>query len=203
MAANATGPYGLKPLRHLDGSPWNGATRQCYISSAYATALYVGDPVLFSPTLAEKDPTGKLPTINKSGGTAGVLARGVIVSFEPLVTDLSKVYNPASTTRIANVCFDPDVVYKIRGSGVALTSVIPGQNAVMIASTAGSTVSGLSGMALDEGTTTAPNTTQNFTLHILGLLDREDNALAANAEYEVLLNTATLAAGRFLGITAS
>jgi len=201
--ANATGPYGLLPFRHRDGSPWNGATRQMYISAAYATALYVGDPVLFSPTLAEKDVTGKLPTINKSAGTAGTLVRGVITSFEPLVTDLTKVHNPASTERIANVCVDPDVIYKIRGSGVALTKAVPGQNAVMIATTAGSATTGLSGMSLDEGTTTAPTTTQNFTLHVLGIVNREDNSLAANAEYEVLLNTCENATGRFLGITAS
>jgi hypothetical protein len=73
----------------------------------------------------------------------------------------------------------------------------------MIADTAGSTTTGLSGMALDEGTTTAPTTTQNFTLHILGITDREDNSLLASAEYEVLLNTCENATGRFLGITAS
>jgi hypothetical protein len=166
--------------------------------------LYVGDPVLFSTTLADKDVTGKMFTIIKSAGTAGTLIRGVIVSFDPLPTDLTKVYNPASTERIANVCMDPDVIYKIRGDGgAALTKAVPGQNAVCIAKTAGSTATGLSGMALDEGTTTAPNTTQNFTLHIVGVHDKEDNTLAASAEYEVLLNTCENATGRFLGVTAS
>ena len=202
--ANATGSYGLRPLRHLNGAPWNGNTVKCYISDAYATALFIGDPVLLSPTLAEKDPTGYHPTINVSAGTAGTLIRGVITSFEPLQSDLSKQYNPASTERYANVCFDPDVVYAVRGDGGgALTSVIPGQNAVLIATSAGSTATGLSGYDLDEGTTTAPNTTQNFTLHVVGLHEKEDNALGVNAEYEVLLNTVENATGRFLGVTAA
>jgi len=201
---NPSGVYGLKPVKHISGAPWNGATIQCYVSSGYATALYVGDPVLLTTTLVDKDPTAKKLTIIKSAGTAGTIVRGVIVSFEPLVTDLTKVYNPASTARIANVCVDPDVVYSIRGDGGGtLTAVLPGQNAVMIAKTAGSTSTGLSGMALDEGTTTAPNTTQNFTLHVLGVKDVENNTLAASAEYEVLLNTCENATGRFLGITAS
>jgi len=202
--ANATGIYGLKPVRHIDGSPWNGSVQKCYISASYATALFVGDPVLFSPTLAEKESTGKYPTINKSAGTAGTLVRGVIVGFEPNPDDLTKLYNPASTEGYAYVCMDQDVIYSIRGDGGGtLTSVVPGQNAVMIADSSGSTTTGLSGMALDEGTTTAPNTTQNFTLHILAIANKEDNALGDNAEYEVLLNTNENATGRFLGITAA
>jgi hypothetical protein len=202
--ANTTGVYGLKPLRHISGAPWNGQVVKCYVSPSYGTALYIGDPVLFSPTLAEKDPTAKMPTINKSAGTAGAVVRGVIVGFEPNPDNLNRLYIPATTGGIAYVCMDPDVVYEIKGNGgAALTSVLVGQNAVMIAKTAGSTATGLSGMALDEGTTTAPTTTQNFTLHILGIQDVEGNELAASATYEVLLNTCENATGRFLGITAS
>lgn len=202
--ANATNIFGLRPVRHISGAPWNGQTIKCYVSASYATALFIGDPVLFSATLAEKDPTGKHPTINKSAGTAGTIVRGVITSFEPNGDDLTKTYIPASTGGYAYVCMDPDVIFEIRGDGGGtLTKVVPGQNAVMIASTSGSTSTGLSGMALDEGTTTAPNTTQNFTLHILAIANKEDNALGDNAIYEVLLNTVRNATGEYLGITAS
>lgn len=202
--ANATGIFGLKPVRHISGAPWNGAVVKCYISASYATALFIGDPVLLSPTLAEKDPTGMHPTINKSAGTAGAVVRGVIVGFEPNADDLTKTYNPASTEAYAYVCMDEDVVFAIRGDGgTTLTKAVPGQNAVMIADSAGSTVTGLSGMALDEGTATAPNTTQNFTLHIIAIQNQEDNALGDNAVYEVLLNTFANTTGKYLGITAS
>jgi hypothetical protein len=201
--ANPTGAFGLKPVRHIDGSPWNGVTVPCYVSASYATALFIGDPVLFSPTAAEKDTTGRYPTINASAGTAGTLIRGVITSFQATDRD-STVYNPASTERIANVCMDPSVIYQIRGDGGGTpTKLFVGQNAVMIATATGSTVTGLSGFELDEGTTTAPNTTQNFTLHIMGIADRTDNTLADDARWEVLLNTPENATGRFLGITAS
>jgi hypothetical protein len=163
----------------------------------------VGDPVLFDTTLANKDTTARYPTIIKSAGTAGTVVRGVITSFDP-VDATSLEYRAASTERIANICVDPEVVYAIRDDGgTALTKVTPGQNAVMIAHTAGSTTTGMSGMALDTGTTTAPTTTQNFTLHVLGRVDTPDNSLAIDCEWEVLLNTCENATGRFLGVTAS
>src|SRR5512146_860470 len=112
--ANKTGPFGLKPVRHIDGSPWNGAVTRCYISASYGTALYVGDPVVFDTTLGDKDTTARHPTIIRSAGTNGTLVRGVIVGFEPLPTDLSKRYNPANTERYALVCMDPQVVYHVR-----------------------------------------------------------------------------------------
>ncbi len=201
--ANPTGVFGLRPVRKIDGSPYNGATIKAYCSASYATALYIGDPVIFDTTLANKDTTGRYPTIIKSAGTAGTLVRGVIVSFDP-VDATSLVYRAASTERIANICVDPFVVYQIRDDGgTALTKVAVGQNAVMIASTAGSTVTGRSGMALDSGTTTAPTTTQNFTLHIVGREDATDNSLATSCVWDVLLNTCENATGRFLGVTAS
>jgi len=195
--ANATGAFGLRPVRHLNGSPYNGGTQKCYISSVYAVALFVGDPVLLTPTLTEKDPTGRYPTINKA---ANGIVRGVIVSFDPLQSDLTKVYNPASTTRYANVCMDPYVIYQIRDDGAGTPGVVyPGQNAEMTHGS-GSTTTGLSGTILDTST---PTTTVTFPLHIIGLAEQEDNALDDYAVWEVLLNTCELAAGRFLGITAA
>ena len=192
--ANATSPFGLRPVRYISGAPYNGATVKCYISSAYAVALFVGDPVLLTPTSAEKDPTAKCPTINKA---ANGVVRGVIVSFEPLASDLTKVYNPASTARYANVCMDSDVVYQVRDDGLgAPAATWPGKNAEMTHGS-GSTTSGLSGTILD---TTTPTTTVTFPLHIIALADIEDNELDDYAVWEVLLNTPELAAGRFLGI---
>jgi hypothetical protein len=202
--ANDTGAFGLKPVRRLDGSPYNGATIPCYVSSSYATALFIGDPVLISPTLAEADSTGRYPTINASAGTDGTIIFGVITSFEPLPTDLTKQYNPASTERIANVCVDNDVIYHIRGDGGGTpAAVFVNQNAVMIATSTGSTTTGISGFHLDEGTTTAPAANQSYPLYIMGITDKSDNTLADNAVYEVLLNTNLNATGDRLGVTAA
>ena len=39
------GPYGLRPVKMLDNSPYNGATRLYRIASAQATNIFYGDAV--------------------------------------------------------------------------------------------------------------------------------------------------------------
>lgn len=197
--ANKTGAFGLRPVRHINGAPYNGATIKCYISANYGTALFIGDGVIFDTTLANKDVTGKYPTIIACVGNSGGLIRGVIVSFDLLPNNLDTLHNPASTERYANVCVDGDVIFQIRDDNLGTpTKVYPGQNATLTLA-AGSTITGLSGSVLDTST---PGTTQAFPLHILGLAEQEDNELATSAIWEVLLNTNENATGRFLGITA-
>ena len=200
--ANVDHPFGLRPVRYIDGSPWNGATIRCYISASYGTALYVGDPVLWTPTLAEKDATVKHPTINASAGTSGTIIRGVITSFEPDPNNLTRLYSPASTEGWANVCIaQPNLIFQVRDDGDGTPSAVwAGQNAILAAGT-GSTITGLSGYELDGSTT--PTTTQAHTLHIVGLADIEDNELADHAIWDVIINTSQNATGTYLGITAS
>jgi hypothetical protein len=199
--ANATGPFGLTPVRYMDGTPWDGATIDCYISSSYATALFVGDPVLMSPTLAEKDTTTRLPTVNTHAGTDGLIVWGVIRSFEADPTNLERKHNPASTERRCKVvrCAD-DLVFQIRDDGSGAPSKVwAGQNAEMQAGSGGSTVTGLSSFAL-EGLTPAAN--QSYPLWIIGLAAIEDNELDDYAIWDVLINTNNNTTGRILGVTA-
>ena len=201
--ANPNAPFGLRPVRHANGSPWNGQTLRCYISGSYATALYIGDPVLLTAgaTLSQKDTTAKYNTINASSGATAVLIRGVITSFEPLADNLTLQYNPASTERWAQVCMAPDIVFQVRDDGTGTPApVFVGENATMTAGT-DSTVTGLSGMQLDASSS-AP-TTQAHPLHILGLSDIADNELGDYAIWDVLINTCYNATGRIAGITAS
>lgn len=201
--ANDTGGFGLRPVRKRDGSTqWD--VQKCYISASYATALFIGDPVLFSPTLAEKDTTGVHHTINASAGTDGIIIWGVVVGFEPDPDNLNRVYSPASTEGYAYVCADPNMLYAVRGDGGGTPSkVFIGENAVLIATAAGSTSTGTSGFELDEGTTTAPSANQSYPLLIEGIWQKEDNELADDAVYLVSLNTKFDATGRVLGVTAA
>lgn len=201
--ANATGPFGLRPVRHIDGTPWNGQTVRCYISASYATALYVGDPILWTPTLAEKDTTCKHPTINASAGTSGTIIRGVITSFEPNPNNLTLNYHPASTEGWANVVLaTPTLVFQVRDDGDGTPAAVwAGQNAILANAGGGDTTTGYSGYTLDGSTT--PTTTQAHTLHIVGLSDIEDNELGDYAIWDVLINTSQNATGTYLGITAA
>jgi len=197
--ANVDAAFGLRPVRHISGAPYNGATVKCYIHALYATALFIGDGVIFDTALANKDTTAKCPTIIACTGATASLIRGVIVSFDPIPTGLQYTYRVASTERWANVCMDPDVVYQIQDDGDGTPSkVFPGQNAT-IGLVAGSTTTGLSGAVMCSTTAT----TQAHPLHIIGLADIEDNELGDHAVWEVLLNTCENVTGRFLGITAA
>ena len=203
--ANADGPFGLRPDRYLDGTAWDGAVMEMYVGSDYGTALYIGDPVLFSTELDEKDTTGRYIAINKSAGTDGIIVWGVIVGFKPDPDYLNQVYRTASTERIAYVVrAADDLIFTIRGDGGGTPSkVFIGENAVMIATTSGSTATGLSGMELDEGTTNGPTANQSAPLLILGIHQSEDNTLADDAVYDVLINTNDNSTGRIVGVTAT
>jgi len=48
--ANTDAPFGLRPIRHRNGAPYNGAFNHYYVASSYATALFVGDPVVKTGT---------------------------------------------------------------------------------------------------------------------------------------------------------
>ena len=182
---NINAPFGLRPVRHLNGMSWNGQTERCYIHASYAQALYVGDPVMLQTETDYQDTTGKHLSIMLAPGTDDTPILGVITSFEPLASDTTKNYNPASTQRYANVCIDPSVIYHVRDDGSAVpTKLLCGQNANLVAGTA-STATGLSGYKLDL---TTPAANDSFTVLILKVAGIEDNTLAIYAIWEVLIN---------------
>lgn len=193
---NSNSPFGLKPVRHLLGLPMNGAVQPMFIPASYATALFIGDPVVkvaggsntarvFAPGLGEFA-IGTLPEINKvtAGGTTN-LTTGVIVAFAANPDNLQLVHRPASTERLAFVNVDPFVVWEIQADG-PVPAADMGQNAQFIFTQAGSTFTGLSGVELDTATFAATGTHQ---LKILKAVNRVDNdTTLIRAKVEVLLN---------------
>lgn len=205
--ANVDRPSGLKPVRHKSGAPYNGAANPYFIKGDYATALFIGDPVVktgTANTAALKVPgagsfgIGTLPEINKTvaGDVDGATKRitGVIVGFTALPSDLNKNYNPASTERVAWVCDDPDMVFEMQADG-AIPATSIGLNAVLIYTHSGSTTTGLSGAELDT-TSDAPAADASNQLLIVRAVNREDNdTTLTHAKVEVLINAHTEAPG--------
>jgi hypothetical protein len=194
--ANADTPFGLKPIKN---APFNEIPKNYYyIPSSYATALFIGDPVIKTGTSNTVAVTsagrlfnpGSLPEINKA--TAGDTNKitGVIIGFLANPSDLSKNYNPASTERIAIVADSPLQEFEIQeesaGSPLAATSV--GLNANVVFAESGSTTTGLSGVELD---TTTPATDATFQLKILRLVDAPENAIGQHAKWRVKINNHT------------
>ena len=196
--SNATGPFGL---RYVSGPR---VVIPCYLAATYATAMYKGDPVMISDVAADFDATGYRTAIEKAVVTDGGIWHGVIEGFEPLPSDLTKQYNPASTERIAYVVLaTPETVFEIRGCGGGTpTSAFIGLNAAARQGTA-STVWGTSGVQLDEGTTDAPAGDQSNPMLILSVKNVTDNTLADFAIYRVLINTQYAAAGLRLGVAGA
>ena len=193
---STTAPNGLRPTRHKSGAPYNGSCNPYFVPASYATALFIGDPVIKTGTsntalVGQAFPPGTLPEINKS--TAGTTNRvtGVIVGFAPHTTNPALTYNPASTERVVFVVDDPDVCFEIQADGAVAATAI-GLNAVFIYTNAGNTALGLSGVQLDSGTTAAPATTVGFQMTIQRAINRDDNAIGdAFPRLEVKLNNHT------------
>ena len=193
---NSNSPFGLKPVRHMLGLPLNGAVVPMYVPASYATALFIGDPVLktangsnagavTAPGVGTFD-IGTLPEINKSAATGRIT--GVIVAFAADPTNLGLVYRPASTERIAFVNVDPFTVYEIQSDG-ALGATSVGLNTDLVFTQSGSTVTGLSGVELNSALVAVTATLQ---VNILRAVNRVDNdTTATRGKFEVRLATPT------------
>lgn len=202
--ANTSKIRGFIPVKHVNGSPYNGQANIYYVPSSDGTALFVGDPVKLA---ADANSQG-IQQVTKA--TAGAAVLGVVVGvintkFDPVAGNMSggsvsldtPVYRPASTGQYVLVCDAPDVVYEVEavtGSNASYSFAVAdvGQNADL-STVAGSTVTGTSAAALDMAT---KNTTATLQWKILGVVQRPDNEITGNAtKVLVKINNAQLSAG--------
>lgn len=198
--ANQDTPFGLRPIRHRNGASYNGATNAYYINSTYATALFIGDPVVkvaggsnaasVSAAGMGDFAIGTLPEIEKAAAGDTVRITGVIVGFGPLPDDLTKQYNAASTERVALVCDDPDIIYEMQADG-AIPAASMGLNAVFIFTHSGSTVSGLSGVELDTTSDAPAADASNQLLILRGVNNPANDVTLTHAKVEVMINQHT------------
>lgn len=189
MAANPNNPFGFKPTKHLDGSPFNSAGQLTFIPATDSNATFVGDVVKLA---GSADATYGVPTVTVAG--AADVPYGVVVGFDPVLgvatPNLYVAYRPASTAMYAYVVNMTSAIFAVQISGASAAADI-GKNA-SLKTGAGSTVSGLSGYTLDSTTIATTNTLQ---FHILALaLVPQGNTLGQNnAIYEVVPNIHALA----------
>ena len=183
--ANSDTPFGFKPVKHLNGNPWNGKTNVYYIPSTDATATFRGDAVK-SAGSATAD--GLYPTVAQAAATDTI--RGVVIGFSdtPYINvnqdNLLEKYRAASVARYAFVVDDPDVIFEIQedsvGNSIAATMVGLSTDIVV---GSGSTTTGLSAMELDSSDTA----TAAGQCKILRAVNRPNNALGDHCKWEVLI----------------
>jgi len=182
--ANVNAPEGLIPRLNSDGTAWNGATRRCYISAGATNDLIVGpgDAVILDTANANKDATGKYPTVMRA--TSETEMFGVVSSVEPVTQD-STIYRAIGEARYVNVIVDRDCVFEIQEDsvGAAMAATAVGQNITLIVGTTPTT--GISGMMIDSSTAA---TTITHDMKVVGLVDRADNAIGDYAKWLVKFN---------------
>lgn len=185
--ANVSRINGLRPVKHLNGSPYMGNLETFAVLASDGTALFVGDVVKSAGTA---DADGVQAITRSTANTDAVL--GVIVGFVPDYSNLAipSQFRSASTARKALVCVDPTVVYEVQADAAAAVADI-GLN-TGLDFTAGSAVTGLSAMQADMATKA---TTATLPLKIVGVVQRPDSDMAdsANWKLHVTLNTANFA----------
>jgi len=195
--ANTDRPFGLKPIKMLNGSPWNGKFNMYYKDVELAEAIFIGSPVKLA---GSADTLGKYPTISLA--VAGVPILGTVIGFgnSPYlaadVTDLDRLHSPTLTANYVAVVDDPSVIFECQeDSSTPLTVTEIGLNA-SLTTEAGNTTTGHSTVEIDCATEA---TTCTLGLRVLRLVDRPDNVLGEFAKFEVIINAH--AYGQGLGAT--
>jgi hypothetical protein len=185
--ANSDKPFGLRPYRHITGSPWNGRISVYYHSASDSTAIFKGDVVQTDPTNTET--TGKYPSVIQHAATQ-VDNVGVVVGFGNTpqlatdVTDLTRKYCPAATAMYLAVVDDPWVIFVAQEDDNMGVAAVHACCDIVVGS--GDTTTGLSTMEIDSS-----EATTSGTLRVLRLADWDDasgsNALGTNAKWEVMI----------------
>ena len=182
-------PYGLKPVNLIGGQVFAGATRQMQIASGYATNIFYGD-------LVKRISDG---TIEKDTGTSTATPCGVFlgVSFTNASTGQvqQQQYYPASTpikagTKIfAVVADDPDTLFQVVSCSSTTTVAAMGISAIgnniALIQNTGSTITGNSAVAIDEGT---QNTTSSLPIRIIDVVRETATGADSFVEFIVKIN---------------
>lgn len=187
---------GFRPVKHLNGSPWNGQVNRYMISASDAQATNVGDFVELSDQAALVDADygfGVFPAVERIGSGTATAIVGVIVGFEPDYSNLntSGNYRAASTRRIALVADATDTIFAGPQDGVGgvVAAASVGLNVAINLGTAGTSGAYASGMSVDSSTVA---TTSTLPLQVIGVTAAPDNDVTSTsrpAEILVRVNT--------------
>ena len=201
----ATVLKGFRPVKHMNGSPYNGQVNRYMISASDAAATNVGDLVQLSDNDALTDTAGfgVYPAVERIGSGTAVPIVGVIVGFEVDYTNLNAGnYRAASTRRVALVADAVDLILAAPqdavGGVVAAASV--GLNVAVNLGTAATTAPYNSDMSVDSSTVA---TTATLPLQIMGITASPDSDVTSTsrpAEVLVRINTHAFNAAGLAGV---
>lgn len=177
--ANANTPRGLVPYKYTWGQPYNGAYNVYYVPSTYATALFIGQPLIAT---GASDANG-IPVVQtaSAGATNYILGPmiGIVDGGAPHVAEITvtrdlPIYHPASTSQYILVADDPNLLFWVQEDSVggAIATATSGMKNANLVAGNGSTVTGYSGWMLDSSSV---NTTNDIQMRIIQALRETDN----------------------------
>jgi hypothetical protein len=190
--SNVSRVNGFRPVKHLNGSPYNGQSNMYYVPATDGTAIYVGDAVKKAAT---SDSNG-VPAVTKASVGDAIIGIVVGIGNTPTANFYANlntpVYRAASTAGYLLVCDAVDVVYEVQTSNGTLAAADTQKN-INHADAGGSATTGLSGETVDVGTKA---TTATLTFKLQGFSQRVDNDPAsASGKVLVSINNHQLASG--------
>jgi len=189
-------PYGLKPINLIGGQVFAGATRQMQIATTanvgYGTSIFYGD-------LVKRVTDG---TIEKDTGTTTATPCGVFLGCTFTNSATGQVqfqqFYPASqavaagTKIFAYVVDDPDTLFQVvscsSGTTVAAMGIAAIGTNIALIQNAGSTTTGNSAVAIDQGTETTTNT---LPIRIIDVVRETATGADAFVEFIVKINIGT------------
>lgn len=179
--ANVSRINGFKPVKHLNGSSYNGQSTRYFIPAADGTAVYIGDAVKLA---GSADTDGTTPTAQLAA--AGDAICGIVVSVEPNPDNFNVggTFRAASTARYVLVADAPDIIFEVESSNGTPASADIGLNINHAVGTP-STTTGRSGATVDVGTKAV---TATLTFKIRNFVPRPENEVGASAKFHVLIN---------------
>ena len=180
---NVSRPFGYRPVKHTNGSAFNGQVNLYHIPASDATVHAVGDLVDLAGT-ADANGVRQVTRAVAAGP-----AIGAIVGFQVDPTNLQNSgFRPASTSRYVLVADSPDPVFEAQCPGSFGVTTDPGLNAnTTVTAATANAGAGQSNMQVDL---TTKAVTAGLLVKILDVIQRPDVDLAdpTNMKVHVTIN---------------
>jgi len=183
--ANQDAAFGMRPVRMVGGAPYTGGQSRYRIAANYGTSIFQGDMVA--------QVTGGTVEVHADGGTVPIVGvfNGCQYTDPTSGEQVYSNYYPASTNAsdiIAFIIDDPNVVYEVQADAAFPVADLFG-NFDIVYTSAGSTVTGISGAELEVSTGGTATTLPIKALDISGDPENSDVATANTNVLVVIQNS--------------
>ncbi len=195
---------GFRPVKHMNGSPYNGQFNRYMISADDSQVTNVGDLVILSDNAALVDPTGGVyPAVERAASATSSAIVGAVVGFEPDYSNLNTgTVRTASTRRVVFVADSPDLIFAVPqdGTGGVVAAASVGLNCSLVIGSGAATAPYASTMMVDSSEV---DTTATDPVQIVGVVTSPDNDVTSTsrpAELLVRINTHAFNAAGLAGV---